>query len=124
MNSEVRIIKLVTGETVICYVGEPTDLEYTTMVHPLIFNTMYKQTGEVSIVATKWLESESHMHTIQNHNIIISTKASEMITELYISSVEEMIESDLEEADEDDGFAQGDFSNQQEQDEDEVITYH
>jgi hypothetical protein len=38
--------------------------------------------------------------------------------------VEEMIESDLEEADEDDGFAQGDFSNQQEQDEDEVITYH
>lgn len=103
MDKEVKIIKLITGETVVTYIQGSEHPKYTTISHPLVFNTMYKPSGDMSIIATKWMESETYTHKIQNHHIVTSAAASETIKEMYINSVEDMIEHD-DEDDEDFDF--------------------
>ncbi len=93
MFTEVKIIKLTSGETVISYIADKTHEKHTTIIHPLVFNTMYKPSGDISMVVTKWIESATYTHTIQNHHIIISATPSDMVKEMYISSVQDIINS-------------------------------
>jgi hypothetical protein len=93
MLTEVKIIKLTSGETVISYIGDTTHAKYTTIIHPLVFSTMYKPSGDISMVITKWLESATYTHTIQNHHIITSATPSEIVKQMYISSVQDIINS-------------------------------
>ncbi len=120
MDKEVKIIKLITGETVVTYIQASEHPKFTVISHPLIFNTIYKPSGDMSIIATKWMESETYTHKIQNHHIVTSAAASETIKEMYINSVEDMIEHDDAE-DQDFNFQEGE--DQTEDDEENKVLH-
>jgi len=94
MEPGIKVLKLITGETVMADVAYDKLKKHATLKHPLIFNIQYKQSGTVSMVATKWIESKKTSHKIKTYHIIAAVEPTDMMEELYLDSVEEMIEYD------------------------------
>jgi len=94
MEPGINILKLITGETVIADVEYDKLKKHATLNHPLIFNIQYKQTGGASMVATKWIESKKTSHKIKTYHIIAADKPTQMMEDLYVESVQDMIEYD------------------------------
>ena len=90
MEEGIKILKLITGETVMADIKLDKLKKHATLRQPLVFTTQYNSTGTVSMVATKWIESSHTSHRIKTYHIVAAVVPTEMMEQLYIESVEEM----------------------------------
>ena len=94
MDQDIKVLKLITGETVIADIKYDNQKKHVTLNYPLLFNLEYKQSGAVSMVATKWMESPLTSHKIKTYHVVVTTTPTKTMHQLYIESVQEMIEFD------------------------------
>lgn len=90
MESGIRLLKLITGETVMADVELDKLKKYATLKQPLIFSILNKTDGSVSMVATKWVESMFTTHKIKTYHIVANVAPSESMHQLYVESVEDL----------------------------------
>lgn len=90
MESGIRLLKLITGETVMADVELDKLKKYATLKQPLIFSILNKTDGSVSMVATKWVESLFTTHKIKTYHIVANVAPSESMHQLYAESVEDL----------------------------------
>jgi|SaaInl5LU_22_DNA_1037371.scaffolds.fasta_scaffold36877_2 hypothetical protein len=102
MEEGIKILKLITGETVMADIKLDKLKKHATLRQPLVFTTQYNSSGTVSMVATKWIESNHLSHRIKTYHIVAAVVPTEMMEQLYIESVEEMEASDSNPLPEDD----------------------
>ena len=62
MESGIRLLKLITGETIIADVELDKLKKNATLKQPLIFSILNRSDGSVSMMATKWVESMFTTH--------------------------------------------------------------
>lgn len=101
---EIAILKLITGETVICEMSYTKDEKYVSIKNPLQFSLRAKHSGS-SLVASKWIESDQTEFKIKTWHIVAAAEPSVYIEEIYHESIadlaahEETMESETEESD-------------------------
>jgi hypothetical protein len=90
MEWEVKLIKLISGETVISHIKYDKLKKHAVLKDPLAFTLINKPSGVTSLVATKWMETRQKVFTIKTYHVILTVDPSEMMHKLYLESVEEM----------------------------------
>ena len=98
MESGIRLLKLITGETVMADVELDKLKKYATLKQPLIFSILNKTDGSVSMVATKWVTT----HKIKTYHIVANVAPSESMHQLYAESVEDLESGTFDYDDDDD----------------------
>lgn len=96
MEPEIKIIKLVTGETLIANIEYDKMKKNATLKDPLVFSIVPKTSGKLSMTASRWIESSSTQHKIKTYHIVIAAEPTELMEQMYIDSVQEMNEYDSE----------------------------
>jgi len=90
MESGIRLLKLITGETIIADVELDKLKKNATLKQPLIFSILNKSDGSVSMMATKWVESMFTTHKIKTYHIVANVQPSESMYQLYTESLEDL----------------------------------
>ena len=90
MESGIRLLKLITGETIIADVELDKLKKNATLKQPLIFSIFNKSDGSVSMMATKWVESMFTTHKIKTYHIVANVQPSESMYQLYTESLEDL----------------------------------
>lgn len=90
MESGIRLLKLITGETVMADIVFDDSKKIAVLKEPLIFSVLNKTDGSVSMVATKWLESLFNTHKIKTYHIVANVAPTESMEELYAESIAEL----------------------------------
>lgn len=90
MEPGIKILKLITGETIMADIEYDKLKKNATLNYPLIFHVQYKPTGSVSMVATRWVESNVVSHKIKTHHIVVAADPTEIMEELYMDSIEDL----------------------------------
>lgn len=108
MESGIRLLKLITGETVMADVELDKFKKNATLKQPLIFSILNKTDGSVSMVATKWVESMFTTHKIKTYHIVANVSPSESMHQLYTESVEDL-ESESYDYDNEDEIKESEF---------------
>jgi hypothetical protein len=86
---ELAIIKLITGETLICKMSLTKDKNYVLIVNPLQLALKSNQSGS-SLVASKWIETDETEFKVKAWHIIAAAEPSLYIKEIYDESMEEL----------------------------------
>ena len=90
MESGIRLLKLITGETVIADVELDKLKKNATLKQPLIFSILNRSDGSTSLMATKWVESMFSTHKIKTYHIVANVQPSESMHQLYTESIEDL----------------------------------
>tara|TARA_R110002153_G_scaffold52142_3_gene146275 strand:- start:632 stop:1027 length:396 start_codon:yes stop_codon:yes gene_type:complete len=90
MESGIRLLKLITGETVMADIELDKQKKNATLKQPLIFSILNKADGTVSMVATKWVESLFTTHKIKTYHIVANVEPSASMYQLYQESIEDL----------------------------------
>jgi hypothetical protein len=90
MESGIRLLKLITGETIIADVELDKLKKNATLKQPLIFSILNRSDGSVSMMATKWVESMFTTHKIKTYHIVANVMPSESMHQLYNESIEDL----------------------------------
>tara|TARA_E500000318_G_scaffold95898_1_gene95912 strand:- start:205 stop:585 length:381 start_codon:yes stop_codon:yes gene_type:complete len=90
MESGIRLLKLITGETIIADVELDKLKKNATLKQPLIFSILNRSDGSVSMMATKWVESMFTTHRIKTYHIVANVMPSESMHQLYNESIEDL----------------------------------
>lgn len=90
MESGIRLLKLITGETVIADVELDKLKKNATLKQPLIFSILNRSDGSTSLMATKWVESMFTTHKIKTYHIVANVQPSESMHQLYTESIEDL----------------------------------
>jgi hypothetical protein len=86
---ELAIIKLITGETLICKMSLTKDKNYVLIVNPLQLALNSNQSGS-SLVASKWIETDQTEFKVKTWHIVAAAEPSLYIKEIYDESMEEL----------------------------------
>lgn len=90
MQSGIRLLKLITGETVMADVDFDEQKKHAILKKPLIFTVLNKTDGSVSMMATKWVESVFDTHRIKIYHIVANVAPSESMEDLYSESLADL----------------------------------
>ena len=90
MESGIRLLKLITGETVMADVELDKFKKNAILKQPLIFSILNRSDGSVSMMATKWVESMFTTHRIKTYHIVANVMPSESMHQLYNESIEDL----------------------------------
>jgi hypothetical protein len=93
---EITILKLITGETVICEMAYTKDERYVSIKNPLQFRLNAQQTGS-SLIASKWIETDKSEFKLKTWHIVAAAKPTEYIEEIYHESVADLQEHENQE---------------------------
>lgn len=88
---ELAIIKLITGETLICNMRYIKDENYVMIKDPLQFSLNASQTGS-SLIASKWIETDQTEFKIKTWHIVAAATPSLYIEEIYLESIADLNE--------------------------------
>lgn len=86
---EIAILKLITGETLICEMSYTKDEKYVSIKNPLRFSLSAKQSGS-SLIASKWIESDQTEFKIKTWHIVAAAEPSLYIEEIYHESIADL----------------------------------
>tara|TARA_R110000764_G_scaffold22992_2_gene56692 strand:+ start:8582 stop:8971 length:390 start_codon:yes stop_codon:yes gene_type:complete len=92
MDWEIRLIKLITGETLVSNIRFDKLKKHAVLKEPLAFNFINKSTGSASVLTTRWLETDKSVFTIKTYHIITVMEPTQFMHDLYLESIEEMNE--------------------------------
>ena len=101
MSPSITVLKLLTGETIMCEIEYEKDERYVRIINPLIFDVVPKADG-ASMVVSKWLEAEQDSFLIKSWHIVTAAKPTEYMEDLYIESILDLEDSRQEDEDESD----------------------
>ena len=90
MQSGLRLLKLITGETVMADVDFDEQKKHAILKKPLTFSVLNKSDGSVSMMATRWVESAFDTHRIKTYYIIANVAPSESMEDLYTESIADL----------------------------------
>jgi hypothetical protein len=86
---ETTILKLITGETLICEMSYTKDEKYVLIKNPLRFSLSTKQSGS-SLIASKWIESNQNEFKLKTWHIVAAAEPTEYIEEIYHESIADL----------------------------------
>lgn len=86
---ETTILKLITGETLICEMTHIQDEKYILIKNPLQFKLRAKQSGS-SLIASKWIETDQKEFKLKTWHIVAAAEPTEYIEEIYHESIADL----------------------------------
>jgi len=86
---ELAIIKLISGETLICKMSLTKDKNYVLIANPLQL-ALNKNQSSSTVVASKWLETDQTEFKVKTWHIVAAAEPSLYIKEIYVESMEEL----------------------------------
>lgn len=86
---EIAILKLITGETLICEMTYTKDEKYISIKNPLQFKLSAKQSGS-SLIASKWIETNQKEFKLKTWHIVAAAEPTEYIEEIYHESIADL----------------------------------
>ena len=90
MHQGIKVLKLTSGDTI---VGDCSAKKSSSMIqidNPVQFTMMYRGTGEGTLVAQQWLETDEKSFTIHKMQIVAEAEPNDMLKDYYYSSLEDI----------------------------------
>ena len=92
MHQGLKVLKLTSGDTI---VGDCSAKKSSSMIqidNPVQFTMMYRGTGEGTLVAQQWLETDEKSFTIHKMQIVAVAEPNAMLKDYYKNSLEDLSE--------------------------------
>lgn len=90
MHQGLKVLKLTSGDTI---VGECSTKRQSSVVkvdYPVQFTMMYRGSGEGTLVAQQWIETDEKSFSIHKMQIVAVAEPNEMLKEYYKNSLEDL----------------------------------
>lgn len=90
MHQGLKVLKLTSGDTI---VGDCSTKKSSSVVQvndPVLFTMMYKGSGEGTLVAQQWLETDEKSFTIHKMQIVAVAEPNAMLRDYYRNSLEDL----------------------------------
>ena len=80
------ILKIITGETLICEIEHMKDEKHVLIKNPLQFALSAKPSGS-ALIASRWIETDQKEFKLKTWHIVAVAKPTEYIEEIYHESM-------------------------------------
>lgn len=85
-TNPLRIMKLVSGETIVAVLEDVTENDYI-VVNPMQMEMTVNSYNQPAMIAQEWVVSQTNIFKISKSHVIVSSVPSEMMQGYYASSL-------------------------------------
>lgn len=92
-TNPLRIMKLVSGETIVAVLEDVTENDYI-VINPMQMEMTVNSYNRPAIIAQEWVVSQTNIFKISKSHVIVSSVPSEMMQGYYASSLMKLTNSE------------------------------